>query len=69
MDEPSEPKVDGVFNVGDPVRINGQSAKLWHVQTVDPDRASEGTIRITPDCGCGGPAWVAPDMLLHDTYG
>lgn len=67
-EEPNAPKVDGVFEVGDRVRIKGQTAKLWHVLTVDPERDSPGTIKIHPDCSCGGPTWVAPSMLLHDTY-
>lgn len=65
---PPAPKVDGVFEVDDRVRIKGQTSRVWHVILVDPDRDSPGTIKIRPDCSCGGPTWVQPSMLLHDTY-
>lgn len=66
MDAPPAPKVTGVFDPGDLVRIHGQSARLWHVLLVDPDRDPEsGTVRIRPDCSCGGPTWVSPEMIYH----
>lgn len=60
------PILDGVFEVGDRVRLKGQSAKLWHVIRIEDDRPE--SVRISPDCGCGGATWTSPDRLMHDTY-
>lgn len=64
---PPAPKVEGVFEVGDVVSINGQASRLWHVIAIDLSHAP-ATIKITPDCSCGGPTWVTAEMLIHNSY-
>lgn len=67
VEEQRGPRLDGVFKPNDRVRVKGKTARLYHVQRLDTDR--DDSIRITPDCGCGGGEWITPDRLLHDTYG